>query len=204
MIDEPECYTFKFIFIGDTGVGKSCMILRMKDGIFQPVHEPTIGVTFINQMLNIGTTNLKMQLWDTAGQEIFRSITRSYYRESDCAIIVYDVSNPCSYNCLNLWINDVREFAPKDCKIAIVGNKIDLIDDRKIKEEDALEFVSTHKIDYFKETSALTGENITELIEELAMIVYSKEMEQNGIANKDSLTIKDQTLSSEEKKKNCC
>merc|ERR1712214_167019 len=99
-------YLFKYIIIGDTGVGKSCLLLQFTDKRFQPVHDLTIGVEFGARMINIEGKQIKLQIWDTAGQESFRSITRSYYRGAAGALLVYDITRRDTFNHLTTWLED--------------------------------------------------------------------------------------------------
>jgi Ras-related protein Rab-2A len=162
--------TFKFIMVGDTAVGKSCIISRFRDRRYTTTHDATIGVNFTNQTMHIGTTEVKLQLWDTAGQEIYRLITRSYYRDSHCAIVVCDLTKPDTFRSLSNWIEDVRTLAPQHCKVVIVGNKIDL--ERQVTTEELSNFARTVDCPVF-ETSAKTGENVHAMFEECAMLVYT-------------------------------
>ena len=97
-------YMFKFIIIGDTGVGKSCLLLQFIDRRFRQKHEVTIGVEFGAKMITVADTNIKLQIWDTAGQESFKSITRGYYRSAAGAILVYDITNRESFNNVSRWL----------------------------------------------------------------------------------------------------
>jgi Ras-related protein Rab-2A len=97
-------YLFKFIIIGDTGVGKSCLLLKYVDGRFRQKHEVTIGVEFGAKVVAIEGINLKLQIWDTAGQESFKSITRGYYRSAAVALLVYDITNRDSFENVLKWL----------------------------------------------------------------------------------------------------
>ncbi|OHS96498.1 Ras-related protein Rab-4A [Tritrichomonas foetus] len=165
---------FKFIILGDAGVGKSCMISHLKDGKFSAMSDSTIGVTFSNHLLHVGSVPITLQIWDTAGQEIYRSVTKSYFRDSHCAIIVYDISNPQTFLGLKRWLEDVKENCPSDCKIAIVGNKDDLGSDRQVSQAAAESFAEENEIDFFNEVSALSGHNIKNMFEECAMLVFTE------------------------------
>jgi Ras-related protein Rab-2A len=169
-LDFQMSYTFKFIILGDTSVGKSCILSRFHDDHFSMSHEATIGVTFANQIMHIGTTELKLQLWDTAGQEIYRSITRSYYRDSHCAIIVCDLTKSETFASMADWVKDVRTLAPDKCQIVLVGNKVDL--ERVVTADELKRFAESVGCPVF-ETSAATGRNIRELFEECAMLVFT-------------------------------
>jgi len=119
-------YLFKYIIIGDTGVGKSCLLLQFTDKRFQPVHDLTIGVEFGARMINIDQKQIKLQIWDTAGQESFRSITRSYYRGAAGALLVYDITRRDTFNHLTTWLDDARQHSSSNMVIMLIGNKSDL------------------------------------------------------------------------------
>uniref|UniRef100_A0A4W3KE25 RAB2A, member RAS oncogene family n=1 Tax=Callorhinchus milii TaxID=7868 RepID=A0A4W3KE25_CALMI len=116
-------YLFKYIIIGDTGVGKSCLLLQFTDKRFQPVHDLTIGVEFGARMITIDGKQIKLQIWDTAGQESFRSITRSYYRGAAGALLVYDITRRDTFNHLTTWLEDARQHSNSNMVIMLIGNK---------------------------------------------------------------------------------
>merc|ERR1712066_940409 len=134
-------YLFKYIIIGDTGVGKSCLLLQFTDKRFQPVHDLTIGVEFGARMITIDGKAIKLQIWDTAGQESFKSITRSYYRGAIGALLVYDVTRRETFNHLEYWLKEAREH-DRDGRMVImlIGNKCDLAaTQREVSEEEGRE-----------------------------------------------------------------
>ncbi|XP_029653820.1 ras-related protein RABB1b-like [Octopus sinensis] len=125
-------YLFKFIIIGDTGkfstvyhkgVGKSCLLLHFTDKRFQYVHDLTIGVEFGAKTVKVAGKQIKLQIWDTAGEESFRSITRSYYRGAAGAILVYDISRRESFDHVASWLDDARKNCLGDMQVTLVGNK---------------------------------------------------------------------------------
>uniref|UniRef100_A0A8C8W8L9 RAB2A, member RAS onco family n=1 Tax=Panthera leo TaxID=9689 RepID=A0A8C8W8L9_PANLE len=124
-------YLFKYIIIGDTGVGKSCLLLQFTDKRFQPVHDLTIGVEFGARMITIDGKQIKLQIWDTAGQESFRSITRSYYRGAAGALLVYDITRRDTFNHLTTWLEDARQHSNSNMVIMLIGNKRHLLIQRK-------------------------------------------------------------------------
>ena len=126
-------YLFKYIIIGDTGVGKSCLLLQFTDKRFQPVHDLTIGVEFGARMITIDGKQIKLQIWDTAGQESFRSITRSYYRGAAGALLVYDITRRETFNHLTTWLDDARQHSSSHMVIMLIGNKSDLDARRDVK-----------------------------------------------------------------------
>jgi Ras-related protein Rab-2A len=122
---EPEVL-FRVIIVGDTGVGKSCFLLRFTEGKFREQHNVTIGVEFATKCLSIDGKWVKLQMWDTAGQENFRSITRSFYRKADGVILMYDITNPSSFDNCEYWIEEIRQNSSLDVVIYLVGNQVDL------------------------------------------------------------------------------
>ena len=106
-----------------SGVGKSCLLLQFTDKRFQPVHDLTIGVEFGARMITIDGKQIKLQIWDTAGQEAFRSITRSYYRGAAGALLVYDITRRETFNHLTTWLEDARQHSNSNMVIMLIGNK---------------------------------------------------------------------------------
>ncbi|CAH0724399.1 unnamed protein product, partial [Brenthis ino] len=137
-------YLFKYIIIGDTGVGKSCLLLQFTDKRFQPVHDLTIGVEFGARMITIDGKQIKLQIWDTAGQEAFRSITRSYYRGAAGALLVYDITRRDTFNHLTTWLEDARQHSNSNMVIMLIGNKSDLESRREVKKEEGEAFAREH------------------------------------------------------------
>mmetsp|Transcript_16451 Transcript_16451/g.36210 ORF Transcript_16451/g.36210 Transcript_16451/m.36210 type:complete len:229 (+) Transcript_16451:192-878(+) len=119
-------YQFKYIIVGDVGVGKSCLLTQFTDKSFKPNHDLTIGVEFGLKHAYVDKVPIKLQIWDTAGQESFKSITRSYYRCAAGALLVYDVSRRSSFEHLDSWLQDLRRYTDEGTVIALVGNKSDL------------------------------------------------------------------------------
>jgi len=152
-------YLFKYIIIGDTGVGKSCLLLQFTDKRFQPVHDLTIGVEFGARMINIDNRQVKLQIWDTAGQESFRSITRSYYRGAAGALLVYDITRRETFNHLTRWLEEARQNANQSMCIMLIGNKSDLDHRRQVSKEEGEKFARDNGL-IFLETSAKTAANV--------------------------------------------
>lgn len=131
---------FKFIIIGDAAVGKSCLLHRFVDEEFKSDTTHTIGVEFGSKIIELAETTVKLQVWDTAGQERFRSVTRSYYRGAAGAILVFDVKNRDSYNHVSAWLSDARSLASPNISIVLVGNKVDMADQREVSFMEASRF----------------------------------------------------------------
>ncbi|KAF6213606.1 hypothetical protein GE061_011327 [Apolygus lucorum] len=166
-------YMFKYIIIGDTGVGKSCLLLQFTDKRFQPVHDLTIGVEFGARLVDIEDKQIKLQIWDTAGQEAFRSITRSYYRGAAGALLVYDITRRETFNHLTTWLDDARQHSSSNMVIILIGNKNDLVSRREVNAEEGEAFAREHGL-IFMETSAKTASNVEEAFINTAKEIYGK------------------------------
>ncbi|KAG5624462.1 hypothetical protein H5410_009680 [Solanum commersonii] len=166
-------YLFKYIIIGDTGVGKSCLLLQFTDKRFQPVHDLTIGVEFGARMVTIDGKPIKLQIWDTAGQESFRSITRSYYRGAAGALLVYDITRRETFNHLASWLEDARQHANPNMTIMLVGNKSDLSHRRAVSKEEGEQFAKENGL-LFLEASARTAQSVEEAFIQTAAKILQK------------------------------
>ena len=155
-------YLFKYIIIGDAAVGKSNLLLRYAHGQFKPEYQLTIGVEFGAKNIQIRNKIYRIQIWDTAGQENFRSITRAYYKNSVCALVVYDITNRDSFNNVSTWIEDCKNQSPKTIFMVLVGNKSDLQDKRQVNYEEGQELAERFQMLFF-ETSAKDGNNVEEI-----------------------------------------
>jgi Ras-related protein Rab-2A len=164
---------YRYIIIGDTGVGKSCLLLQFTDKRFQQVHDLTIGVEFGARMITIDNKQIKLQIWDTAGQESFRSITRSYYRGAAGALLVYDITRRETFNHLTSWLDDARQHSNSNMTIMLIGNKTDLEHRRAVSFEEGQQFANEHGL-IFLETSAKTAANVEEAFINTARRIYEK------------------------------
>lgn len=152
-------YMFKLLLIGDSGVGKSCLLLRFADGAFTENFISTIGVDFKIKTMEVERKKVKLQIWDTAGQERFQTITTSYYRGAHGLIICYDVTNEKSFENIKKWLDDVERNASSNVVKLLVGNKIDLVDKRKVDYATAQALADKLNIPYL-ETSAKDSTNV--------------------------------------------
>ena len=166
-------YLFKFIIVGNSGVGKSSSLLQFTDKRFTIEHDITIGVEFGSRILEIDDKIIKIQIWDTAGQEYFRSITRSYYRSSVGVILVYDITKRDTFNHLVSWLEEIKQSAPLNISIILVGNKSDLGYKRQVTFEEGKKFADDHGVQ-FLETSAKKGIHIDEAFITLARNIIQK------------------------------
>ena len=181
-------YLIKFIIIGDAAVGKSNLLVRYTSGQFKEEYQLTIGVEFGSNNVIISDNTYRIQIWDTAGQENFRSITRSYYKNTACAIIVYEISNKKSFENISSWIEECKNTAPKSILMVLVGNKCDL-DNREVTEEEGREFAEKNGMLFF-ETSAKTGKNVEELFKQSVKVIDQKIKENYYDLENDSCGIK--------------
>lgn len=146
----------KIIFVGDAGVGKTTIIGRIMDNPFSEVYEPSIGVDFMSKNIKYQGQNIKLQMWDTAGQEKYKGLIPSYVRNSSIVFLVYDISSKPSFDNIPNWINFIKSI--ENTTLVLCGNKIDL-DKREVKKEEGEELAKKEGISFF-EVSAKTDENI--------------------------------------------
>ena len=166
-------YLLKYIIIGDAAVGKSNLLLRFAQNDFKNEYQLTIGVEFGAKNIDINNKKFRLQIWDTAGQENYRSITRAYYKNSVCAILVYDISNRDSFDHISNWIEDCLAQSPKTVFMVLVGNKSDLNDNRKVSFQEGQDMARNNNMMFF-ETSAKTGENVEKIFEDSAKEISNK------------------------------
>ena len=166
---------YKILLIGDSGVGKTSVILRFTKNIFQEEFLNSIGVDFKSKDLNIDGKKVKLQIWDTAGQERFRTITASYYRGAHAIAIAFDLTQRISYEHVKRWMNDINKYAKEDVLKFLIGNKSDLINERKVYYEEARALASQMNTTYF-EVSAKKDENINEFFEAATNIYLNSAM----------------------------
>ena len=172
-----EDCVYKVLLLGDTTVGKTCFLMKYTDKTFQDVHISTIGLDYrLKSMVLKSGKNIKLQIWDTAGQDRFRAITKNYYKGANGIILIYDVTNPKTYDNVKNWVTQIREEASPNVVVYLCGNKIDMKEDRKVNEEDGKKMAEEFGFP-FNETSAREGIKINETFEDLVEridSVYSK------------------------------
>ena len=159
---------FKLVIKGDSGVGKSCILLRFADDTFTENYYSTIGVDFRFKCVDIGERKCKLQIWDTAGQERFKTVTSAYYRGADGIIIVFDQTDKERFNNIQHWIEDISRYSTDEPAKIIIANKDDMAEEKKIvKNEDINELEKKTGLEVIK-TSAKTGENVEYAFKKLA------------------------------------
>ena len=212
----PEDYpqydlSFKLIFIGDSSVGKSCLTAKAVKNNFEEYYQATVGFEFLTFNMKVNDKVIKLQIWDTCGQEIYKSLISNFYRNSSLAVLVYAIDNKESFNHTENWLNDLKSQANPDVRIFLVGNKADLEEDRKVSKEEGEKYKEDQHLDLFMETSAKTGHNARNVLVEAAKILYKdflkfdENNKDNGGADK-VLGKKGQGLIKKKKKekKGCC
>jgi len=174
---------FKIIVIGDSGVGKSCLIIRAIKNYFEDLYAPTVGFEFLSFSIKINEQIIKLQIWDTCGQEVYRSLINSFYRNSSLAILVYSIDNYNSFYRLETWLNDIKTQSNPDIKIILIGNKVDLEVNREVSKELGEKFYNDHKLNFFMETSAKTGFNAQNLLIKAGTMLFEEHLK-----NKDNIS----------------
>ena len=192
---------YKVLLLGDSTVGKTCFLLRYCDKTFQEAHLSTIGLDYrLKNMTLASGKKIKLQIWDTAGQDRFRAITKNYYKGANGIIIIYDVTNPQTYENVKIWITQIREEANPNVIIYLAGNKIDVDEEEKlVKTEDGQKIANEFNLPFF-ETSAKEGINDNEAFESLVEKideVYSK-------LETPKKEVKKNMLYNGKNKKKCC
>ena len=182
----PEDYpqydlSFKLIFIGDSSVGKSCLTTKAVKNEFEDYYQATVGFEFMTFNLKINDKIIKLQIWDTCGQEIYKSLISNFYRNSSLAVLVYSIDSKESFIHVENWLNDLKSQANEDVRIILVGNKADLENERKVAREEGEKYKLDNNLDFFMETSAKTGKNARNVLIEASKILYNDylKLEQN-------------------------
>ena len=217
IINVPKDFTnyevnFKIIVIGNSGVGKTCITNQGVKNEFTNKYQPTIGMEIFSLCVKLDNKIIRLQIWDTCGQEIYRSLITNFYRSSSLAIIVYSIIERESFADLDLWIKELKINSSPDTKLILVGNKLDLEERREIKYEEGKKFAEDYGFIDFFETSALTGENIKNMFIKAAIVLYEQHLNFKDAASSTSFsTFRPENSnplrrnkSKKKKGKNCC
>ena len=190
---------YKVIVVGNSGVGKSCLSLRAIQDIFKENYELTLGTEIYNFKVKVNDTPINLQIWDTCGQEKYKSLIKNYFQNSSLAIIVYSVVDQNSFQDVNEWYKEVKSNTSPDCKIFLIANKVDL-PERKVSTEQGNQCKNDFKFDLFMETSAKSGFNSKELFMNGSKILY-KEYEKLNNLEKNKKKNEEKILNNIQKKK---
>uniref|UniRef100_A0A8C4Y2L8 small monomeric GTPase n=1 Tax=Gopherus evgoodei TaxID=1825980 RepID=A0A8C4Y2L8_9SAUR len=166
------------MLVGDSGVGKTCLLVRFKDGAFLAgSFISTVGIDFRVSIWHCLMVSClcPFQIWDTAGQERFRSVTHAYYRDAHALLLLYDVTNRASFDNIQAWLTEIHEYAQQDVVLMLLGNKVDSTQDRVVKREDGEKLAKEYGVP-FMETSAKSGLNV-----DLAFTAIAKELKHRSM-----------------------
>ncbi|XP_024246403.2 ras-related protein Rab-26-like [Oncorhynchus tshawytscha] len=190
---------FKVMLVGDSGVGKTCLLVRFKDGAFLAgSFISTVGIDFRNKVMNIDRLKVKLQIWDTAGQERFRSVTHAYYRDANALLLLYDVTNRTSFDNIKAWLTEIHDYAQQDVVLMLLGNKADATQQRVVKREDGERLAKEFGVPYM-ETSAKSGLNV-----ELSFTAVAKELKHRSMKEPNEPKFKLQDYVNKEMKSAGC
>ena len=193
-------YLFKLLLIGDSGVGKSCLLLRFADDTYTESYISTIGVDFKIRTIELDGKTIKLQIWDTAGQERFGKMKSPYYRGAHGIIVVFDVTDQESFSNVKQWLHEIDRYAPSNVKKLLVANKIDLASKRAVPTEQAAAFAERLGVEYL-ETSAKHDINVSETFTAIAREVVARIPAEGAASTRGATRL---SGTSGKKKSSCC
>ncbi|CAG9324955.1 unnamed protein product [Blepharisma stoltei] len=176
---QKEISQVKVVLLGDSGVGKSSIVLRFVADTFHNNLDPTIGASFLSKAIEVENHSIKFSIWDTAGQERYHSLARMYYADAAAAVLVYDITNRASYDAMKHWRDELGEFGPKNLVVAIAGNKEDLIEKEEVDFIEAKAYADSIGAIYRK-TSAKTKYGVDQLFKDIAYKITVGSEPSNG------------------------
>lgn len=176
-VDDSEI-TFKIVVLGDSFVGKSCLALKAVHNTFNNNYSSTVGFEFLNYSTKLENYNIKLQVWDTCGQETYRSLISSFYHSSSLAILVYAIDNISSFYNIEVWLEEIKTKGNSDILLMLIGNKADIENKREVTKEMANEFCERNNIKIFMEASAKTGYNVDNIFKEATKILLEQHQRQ--------------------------
>ena len=177
---------YKIIWIGDSGVGKTCLLTKALNNFFDQELKSTLGFEYYNITINIKNKKILLQTWDTCGQESFKCLVNMFYKRVKLAILVYSIDNRESFEGINFWLNEVRINSDENIKLILIGNKNDLDNKREVSYEEGKQFSDSNGFHFFTETSAKEGETPSSILNKAAEILYNYEIESKKKNNKNS------------------
>ena len=192
----------KLLMIGDSGVGKTCLLMQYSSKKFIRTFITTIGIDFKIKTINVDGKVVKLQIWDTAGQDRFRTITVSYFRGAQGILLVYDVTDRNSFNNVENWMEQIKQHSDDNVNLILVGNKCDLESQRAVSTKEGQDLAKKHGIHFF-ETSASTDTNVDECFEDLAKACVERLANDDKDSDEEEANVV--SITSEQKaKKGCC
>ncbi|KAH0785497.1 small GTP-binding protein [Histomonas meleagridis] len=196
-------FSVKIVVVGDSGIGKTSFLIQLVRGQWLGETQPTLGVEFLNKVVQTEKHKIQIQLWDTAGQELFRSVTRNYYRGATGCFVLFDITNRDSFSNVQSWLDDVLDLANTNAITILIGNKSDLSEKRQVTTAEAEQFANERSMFYF-ETSAKTGDNVKQALDKCVDLVeqLAEDGHLNYIPRGESNTM--QPTLREEKESSCC
>ena len=197
-IESDFDYTIKLLVVGDSTVGKTNFIRMFIENVFSQNYMTTSGIDLKTSSIEIKNKKIRVQLWDTAGQEKYRAITKNLFLKVQGTLVVYDITNEESFNNLKMWVKSIREECGKQMQMIIIGNKCDLNEERTVDKNKVMEYAKEEKLDYI-ETSSKTGENIHKAI----TLLCEKVLDNTDFSNDFSFTLDEATVTKKTKNK-CC
>ena len=202
-----ELINYKIILVGDSSVGKTCLLMRAVNNKFTENYQATIGFEFLLMYFQVNSVKIKLQIWDTCGQEIYRSLIQGFYRNTAATIIVFSKTDRRSFDNLGSWVKDVKNNTEQEIPLFLVGNKCDVENNLiEVTKEEGEQFMKQYNLKYYSDISAKTGYKVLDTFEEVAKTVYkdfcSKRNPKQKM-NKMTLEKKDELIEKSPKKK-CC
>ena len=180
---------YKIIWIGDTGVGKTCLLIKAQKHVFENENKSTLGFEYYDITINLkNNKKITLQTWDTCGEESYKSIAKIFYNRVELAILVYSINNKQSFEGLHFWLNEIRSKSKENVKLILVGNKSDLTEEREVTYDEGKAFSQSEGFDFFLETSAKEGDTPYLILRKAAEILYkdSKEKEKKNEIKNDN------------------
>ena len=189
---------FKIVILGDTCVGKSCILMRFVKNSMLHNHLSTIGIDSSTKTITTERGKATLQIWDTAGQDRFRSLSQSYIRNGDAIILVYDITSDDTFQHVTTWMDAIHNMAKQDVPIILVGNKTDMENERRITTEEGQKLAEKYKI-LFKEVSAVTGDGVADAFTMLTIALFDKQ----GITGNGGCKLEDAKKNNRRKRCDC-
>ena len=195
---KSDC-VYKVLLLGDSTVGKTCFLMRYTDNTFQEIHMSTIGLDYRLKNITLENgKNIKIQIWDTAGQDRFRAITKNYYKGAHGIILIYDITNRQTFDNVNNWLSQIKEEAMENVTIFLIANKVDDELHRTVNYDEGKNLSDEYKLQFF-ETSAKTGKNVDECFTQLV-----KQIDVVNGSHNNELKNGKKLGNEKEKKRGCC